>query len=317
MNPTVGGTASAYQVPFRWRYLAPRYWGTWMGIGLLAVLARLPRRLLCGLAPVLGALLRQGSAKRRRIVAVNLSLCFPQWSAAQREALLREYFRYSAQCLLDYGLLWFGSARQHARRIHIEGEEHYLRLRALGTPVILLAPHTLALDHGGLRMSQCHDGVSFAKPMRNPVVEWINHRSRTRYSGDIFVREQGLRPAIREIRKGRFFYYLPDEDLGLEGAVFAEFFGVPKATLTALGRLARLTGSAVLPSFAYYDAARDRYVLRLWPPLASFPSDASEKDARAMNAAIEEAIAVSPAQYFWSLRLFRTRPEGEADPYRK
>jgi len=182
--------------------------------------------------------------------------------------------------------------------------------------VIVLAPHALALDHGGLRMSQSYDGVSFAKPMRNPVVEWINHRSRTRYSGDIFTRDQGLRPAIRQIRRGRFFYYLPDEDLGAEGAVFVDFFGVPKATLTALGRLARLTGAAVLPSFAWYDEAEDQYVLKLWPPMEGFPSGDDTADARAMNAAIESAIRETPAQYLWTMRLFRTRPDGQPHPYR-
>jgi Kdo2-lipid IVA lauroyltransferase/acyltransferase len=152
--------------------------------------------------------------------------------------------------------------------------------------------------------------------MRNPVVEWINHRSRTRYSGDIFTRDQGLRPAIRQIRRGRFFYYLPDEDLGAEGAVFVDFFGVPKATLTALGRLARMTGAAVLPSFAWYDAASDQYLLKLWPPMEGFPSGDDTADARAMNAAIERAIREAPAQYLWTMRLFRTRPDGQPHPYR-
>jgi len=319
MSADAGDTApaaGAYRAELTRRHLAPRHWGTWLGLGLLWLVHRLPRPLLRGLVPGLAWALRTGSPKRRHIARVNLAWCFPERTVQERGELLRAHFRYVAQTVLDYGMLWFGSPQTHAARIRLVGEEHYQRLRARNVPVIVLAPHALALDHGGLRMSQSYDGVSFAKPMLNPVVEWINHRSRTRYSGDIFTRDQGLRPAIRQIRRGRFFYYLPDEDLGAEGAVFVDFFGVPKATLTALGRLARMTGAAVLPSFAWYDEAEDQYVLKLWPPMEGFPSGDDTADARAMNAAIESAIRETPAQYLWTMRLFRTRPDGQPHSYR-
>lgn len=319
MNTGADGSASAgspYRAELALAQLSPRHWGTWLGLGLLWLLHALPRPLLRGLVPGLARVLRVGSPKRRHIAWLNLCWCFPERAEADRQRLLRDYYRYAAQSMLDYGMLWFGSPQTHAARIRLVGEEHYQRLQARNVPVIVLAPHALALDHGGLRMSQSYDGVSFAKPMRNPIVEWINHRSRTRYSGDIYSREQGLRPAIRQIRKGRFFYYLPDEDLGAEGAVFADFFGVPKATLTALARLARLTGAAVLPSFTWYDDTGDQYVMKLWPPLEGFPSGDEQADARAMNAAIESVIRDHPAQYLWTMRLFRTRPDGGPNPYR-
>ncbi|WP_018144639.1 lysophospholipid acyltransferase family protein [Thioalkalivibrio sp. AKL6] len=307
--------AGAYQAPLTAAHFAPRYWGSWLLLGLAWVLQELPRPAVRGLAGGLGRLIRRLAGRSRAVVERNLELCFPAMSAAERAQRLEAYYRYQAQTALDYGLLWFGKPGQHAARIRIEGLEHYERLRSGGTPVIILAPHSLGLDYGGVRMSQMFDGVSFAKPMKNPVLEWINHRSRTRYSGDIFARGQGLRPAIRQLKRGRFFYYLPDEDLGAEGAVFVDFFGVQKATLTALARLARMSKAAVLPSFAWYDAAADQYVMRLWPPLEDYPSGDDAVDARQMNAAIERGIEQAPAQYLWSMRLFRTRPEGEPRLY--
>ena len=305
----------AYRAPLTARHFAPRYWLTWVGVALAWVLQQMPRPAVQALARGIGRLLYRRSGRSRRIAERNLELCFPQLDAAEREARLAAFYRYQAQTVLDYGLLWFGKPGEHASRIRVDGLEHYERARSDGTPVIILAPHSLGLDFGGVRMSQMYDGVSFAKPMKNPVLEWINHRSRTRYSGDIFAREQGLRPAIRQLRRGRFFYYLPDEDLGADGAVFVGFFGVPKATLTALGRLARMSRAVVLPSFAWYDLARDEYVMRLWPPMEDFPSGDDAADARAMNAAIERGVEQAPAQYLWTLRLFRTRPEGESPLY--
>lgn len=307
--------AGAYRAPLTAAHFAPRYWGSWLLLGLAWVLQELPRPAVRALARGLGRLIRRFAGRSRAVAERNLELCFPQLSTAERARRLEAYYRYQAQTVLDYGLLWFGKPGQHAARIRVDGLEHYERLRSAGTPVIILAPHSLALDYGGVRMSQMFDGVSFAKPMKNPVLEWINHRSRTRYSGDIFARDQGLRPAIRQLRRGRFFYYLPDEDLGAEGAVFVDFFGVQKATLTALARLARMSKAAVLPSFAWYDAAADQYVMRLWPPLEDYPAGDDVADARQMNAAVERGIEQAPAQYLWSMRLFRTRPEGEPRLY--
>lgn len=305
----------AYRAPFHAGLLRPRYWPTWLGLGIIALISVLPRPPVRLLARGLAALMLRFSGRRRHIAATNLALCFPELDGAARERLLREHFRITAQCFLDYGMLWFRGPRVHAQRIRVTGVAHYQACREAGQPVIVLAPHAPALDFGGLRMSQMFDGVSFAKPMKNPVVEWINHRSRTQYSGDIFAREQGLRPALRHIRNGRFFYYLPDEDLGPEHSVFVPFFGVPKATLPALGRLARLTGAAVLPALSVYRPGEDIYEMRLDPPLEDFPGGDATEDARRMNEALETVIRRDPAQYLWTLKFFKTRPEGEQRLY--
>ncbi|MFW5452113.1 lipid A biosynthesis acyltransferase [Thioalkalivibrio sulfidiphilus] len=307
--------AEAYRAPFHAGLLAPRYWPTWLGLGAVALLSVMPRFVIRGAAAGLAALMWRFAPKQRHIVAVNLALCFPELDEAARERLARENFRTTAQCFVDYGLLWFRGPRAHARRIRLSGEEHYRACREAGRPVIVLAPHAPSLDFGGLRMSQLYDGVSFAKPMKNPVVEWINHRSRTQYSGEIFAREQGLRPALKHIKQGRFFYYLPDEDLGPEHSVFVPFFGVPKATLPALGRLAKLTGAAVLPSLSVYLPEEDVYEMRLEPPLEDYPTGDAEEDARRMNQAIEASIRRHPAQYLWTLKYFKTRPAGEKKVY--
>jgi lauroyl-KDO2-lipid IV(A) myristoyltransferase len=305
----------AYRAPFHAGLLAPRYWLTWLALGVIGLISLLPRSLIRAQGAGLAALVWRLSPRRRHIASVNLALCFPELDEASRERLLREHFRTTAQCFVDYGMLWFRGADTHARRIRLVGETHYLACRKAGRPVIILAPHTPALDFGGLRMSQLHDGVSFAKPMKNPVVEWINHRSRTQYSGEIFAREQGLRPALRHIKQGRFFYYLPDEDLGPEHSVFAPFFGVPKATLPALGRLAKLTGAAVLPSLSVYLPDEDVYEMRLEAPMEDYPTGDPEQDALRMNQAIEAVIRRHPAQYMWTLKYFKTRPEGEPGVY--
>ena len=89
--------------------LGPRHWPTWIGIGAMAALARLPWPLQRGLGRAFGAFLRMAMPARRRIAARNLELCFPERDAAAREALLREHFASLGIGLFEFARAWWGS----------------------------------------------------------------------------------------------------------------------------------------------------------------------------------------------------------------
>ena len=122
-----------------------------------------------------------------------------------------------------------------------------------------------------------------------------------------------MRAALRPIREGVPFYFLPDMDLGPRDALFVPFFGVPAATVTSVSRLARIARAKVVPCVT--TLARDGYVVRLYPAWEDFPSGDLEADTRRMNAFIEERVLEMPAQYLWTHKRFKTRPPGEPDFY--
>jgi KDO2-lipid IV(A) lauroyltransferase len=105
-------------------------------------------------------------------------------------------------------------------------------------------------------------------------------------------------------------WYAPDQDMLGKDTVFAPFFGIPAATITATHQLARLSGCAVLPFFHHREG--DRYVLRIGAPLADFPSHDAAADSARVNAAIEAMVREAPAQYLWVHRRFKRRPQGAA-----
>jgi lauroyl/myristoyl acyltransferase len=110
--------------------------------------------------------------------------------------------------------------------------------------------------------------------------------------------------------------YPADEDLGaVSQCAFAPFFGVQKATVPVLGRLAKITRSKVFTCFSHYDFDRSRYVVRVLPPIQGLSGDDDVADAQAMNVSIEQAVNHCPEEYLWALRLFQTRPEGESSVY--
>ncbi len=313
----VHATQHGYHVPFRYRFLMPVYWPVWLGLLGLLGLRLVPRPVLRLFGTVLGWWAYWLAPRQRHIARTNLRLCFPNWAERDRQRMLKRHFRLGARCLMDLGLLWVSGRRLIRTLVEIDGIEQIEACQTRHRAVILLTPHTLALEHGAAALTQHKLGVGLVRPLRNPLVEWLNYRLRGRGQTVLFTRAQGLRPVIRALQMGAFFYYLPDQDRGTKHSVFAPFFGEPKATLATLGRLAGMTDACVLPTVCRYDARLDRYRIEIKPPLSEFPSGDRNADARRMNQELEALISPDLAQYMWTLRLFRTQPSGTKRAYRR
>ncbi|WP_096457006.1 lysophospholipid acyltransferase family protein [Sulfurifustis variabilis] len=293
--------------------MLPKHWGTLVALGLLWIIGRLPLSASRRLGAGLGALMYRVNGKRRRIAHVNVDLCFPDMSPQARAELVRRHFRASGQAYLDLGFLAWASERRFLGAVHLVGLPHLDEALSRGRRVILLAPHFVGMNVGGIAVAGHVPTFSMYNPQRNPIVDWLLHKTRSRYASPLIARKRGLRPVLRGLGEGMSFYFLPDEDLGPKHSVFAPFFGVPAATLPTLGRLAAAADAVVIP--CYTRLVPGGYEVRLEPALADFPVGDAVPDAARMNAEIERAVRGMPEQYLWTFKLFKTRPPGVPSPY--
>ena len=281
--------------------------------GFMWLLRLLPMGAIAATGNAVGAVLFWLIPERRKVTRINLEKCFPQMPKPERERLARASFRAFARSLLEHGILWWSRPGRLRRLVRVEGLEH-LEAHA-GRPVILLAPHFVGLDAGGLRLAMDRTMASMSSRQKDPVFDRLLFRGRTRFGGELMTRQDSMRKTVRAIRSGTPFYYLPDMDLGRARAVFVPFFGVPAATVTGLSDLARLTGAAIVPCVTRMLPGGAGYVVRLWPAWRDFPGADAAADARRMLAFIEARVLETPEQYFWLHKRFKTRPEGEARFY--
>lgn len=280
---------------------------------LMWLVRLLPMRAIAAVGNALGTVLFWLIPERRAVTRINLEKCFPQMPAPARERLARASFRAFCRSFVERGLLWWSSEARLRRLIRVEGAEH-LEAHA-GRPVIILAPHFVGLDAGGIRLAMDRKLASMYARQKDPVFDRLLYEKRLRFGGQLFARRDELRKAVRAIRSGVPFYYLPDMDLGRSGSVFVPFFGVAASTVTALSDLARLAHAAVVPCVTRMLPGGRGYVARLYPAWPDFPSGDAAADARRMLAFIEERVLEMPEQYFWLHKRFKTRPAGEARFY--
>jgi KDO2-lipid IV(A) lauroyltransferase len=272
----------------------------------------LPLPALAWLGERLGSLLYRTG--RGRITRINLAKCFPQMSKAERNDLARRHFEMLGRSALELSVIWYGSKERALSLVELVGREHLDKLK--GKPVILFAPHFVGLDIGGAAVGNAFKVCSMYSHQKNLHVNRAMLDSRLRWGDPVLVpRQDGLRPLVRHINKGLPFYYLPDMDFGEKDAIFVPFFGIPTATVTAMSRLARLTGAAIVPCITHLKPDGKTYETRLYPPWENYPGASIEEDTRRMNAFLEERILEAPEQYLWAHKRFKTRPPGEKSFY--
>ena len=252
---------------------------------------------------------------RRRIALRNFQLCFPEASAAQHRAWVRETFVYFCQAFLDRSWLWSAPEEVVRARVKLEGAVHELDGTA---PTILFAPHFYGMDAGGLALP-LHTQRPFTSIFSthpNPVLDAWFMAGRQRF-GEVKMlnRDDGVKPIIANLRQGGLLYLLPDMDFGRRDSIFVPFFGIQTATITGLSRLAKAAGAAVVPCVTRMLPGGQGYRVEIGDAWADFPSEDIEADTARMNAWIEAKIRTMPEQYYWVHRRFKTRPIGEPKPY--
>ena len=294
-------------------FLNPRYWYAWPVLALMLVMSWLPGRVLWILGGSLGTIVSLFPVRSRRFAERNLELCFPDMPPRERRRLVKRHFQLSGYATLSLSVVWFAPKWRIKKLIELRDYHHVEQAFARGKNVILLAPHFIGLDVGGMRASLEKNFVSMYRKARDPLLEYLFQR-RGRYGAVVVERHASLKPIIRLIREGRPFYYLPDQDMGEKASVFVPFFGIPAATVTALPRIAETTNAVVIPCITR-AVPGGGYEVQLLPPLENYPTGDPVADARFMNGQIETWVREMPDQYMWSYRRFKTRPNNEPQLY--
>lgn len=292
----------------------PAYWPTWLGLGLMRLITLLPMPLIWLFGSMLGAAYQVFPSGIRTVTRVNLGLCMPGLGQRGRRRLERRHFRLLGVSMLCYGIAWWASPARLRRLVRFRDRQHYDDAIAARKPIILLTPHFLSLDVGGIALSSERPMISMYRESRNRLVDAML-RKRGRFDAVLFERRSNLRNLIRLIREGKPFYYLPDQDPGGAEGVFVPFFGVPAATVTALSRIAKMSNAVVIPCYNRILPWGRGFEVRFEAPLEGYPGDDPVADARRMNEEVEKAVRQDPEQYLWGYRRFKTRPEGSRPEY--
>lgn len=283
-------------------------------LALMWLMHWLPLPLLGRIGKLVGSLLFLVLRKRRHITLTNLRLAMPELAEHERMVLARRHFQAYSRSIWERAILWWAPEARLRRLIQVEPGVPLTQIQS--APTILLCPHFVCLDVAGVAVMLETSLCSIYVQQKNRAFDDVLRRGRSRFRPvKLFSRKEGVKPIIRAMRDHLPYFMLPDMDFGAKDSAFVDFFGTPAATLTAPGRIAASTGAAVIPVVATFLPDYAGWKVTFYPAWENYPGDDMVAAARRMNAFIEERVREAPAEYFWTHKRYKTRPEGEASPY--
>ncbi len=300
---------------WRWSYLAPKYWLMWLWFAILWLITRLPIGVVQAIGAGVGRLFYKFAKSRRRVALRNLELCFPDKSAAEREAICRKSFEGMGMTLFESGVVWWSSQARMKRLTQVENAEGLERAMASGKGVMLVGMHNTCLEMGYVAISFHTPFSAIYRIHDNPLWECVSGWGRIRYKVGLIGRKN-VRAFITAMQNKEVTLMAPDQDLGKRRAVFVPFFGVPTAWVTSACDLPEQADAVVVfVSIRRESGGGAPYRLTFSEPLENYPSGDKQADMARISQLTEDAIRQDPTQYLWAHRRFKSRPEGEPSLY--
>jgi KDO2-lipid IV(A) lauroyltransferase len=299
--PTTGGSVN-------FRLAWPRRAVVFLAHLIMRGVIRLPFDLQLRIGKRAGAVAWRLFPERRLVAARNVGLCFPELSSAERDALVKRHFEALGASVVETAMAWFGDLDTILRRVRIEGGEHIAAALARGKGAILYSAHFTSMEFcfPALR-PLCPRLTGVYKTQKNPTMTRIMNAGRIR-NVDELISKDNARAIFRNLRRNAVVWYASDQSYERKGAELIPFFDQPAMTNTAIARIVKSTGAAVLPYFLRRLPDDSGYVVDIGAPLEDFPSGDTSADLRRLNRLLEDYIRLCPEQYWWVHKRFKGRP---------
>jgi KDO2-lipid IV(A) lauroyltransferase len=283
--------------------LAPNYWPTWLGLGLLRLVAPLPLWLQMPLGIGLGKLIRRLPLSWIRIARRNIELCLPELSMSQQAELLDRHCESLGMALFETATTWYCDDARILRHAEVVGLEHLKAALAKGHGAIMIGGHITTIEIATRILSAVVPISAVYRPPKNEVLAKAMLASFQ--TNGIPIAYDDIRLMIRVLRKNGVVWYAPDQSYRNKGAAMVDFFGIPAATTTATTRLAQISHAAVLTYFPERLPGNKGYRVTIGPAFENFPGADPIDDVERFTKLLEAHIRRVPEQYLWVHRRFK------------
>lgn len=285
----------------------PRYWPTWLTLGLLRLIAILPYPIQYLIGHIIGLLIWLLPIPKKRITRINIKHCFPELSHKQQKKLYFKNCLSMGMSIIEIAMSWWSSDRKLKKIIRLEGLENLKHALNNGNGVILLSAHFTTLEICGRLLSLHTPFHVMYRDQKNAAFDHIMTKSRTRNFKKAIHRND-IKGLLKSLKDNMPVWYAPDQHFGGSNNIVVPFFNNPAPTNPATSRISKISCAKVLPFFQERLPGLKGYRLVIFPALENYPTDNIEQDTALINLELEKLIRIQPEQYLWAHRRFKGQP---------
>jgi len=289
-------------------------WAVLKGLGALP--QPLARSFAAGMVRIFYALL----PGLRKTAEVNLSIAFPEWSAAQRRSVIRGMLRNLGWMAAEFARFPKYSKENIERLVVLDGHENFLEAQRRGKGVLYLTGHIGAWELSSFAHALYGFPLHYiARRIDNQRIDALVNGYRCLSGNRAIFKNESARVTLKVLKEAGTVGILADQNTMPGEAVFVDFFGKQASTTTGIARVALHTDAAVVPGYAVWDESLGKYRLRFEPPVELIRTGDVERDivenTQKFTKVIEDIIRKYPDQWVWVHGRWNTRPKGEPPVY--
>ncbi len=170
-----------------------------------------------------------------------------------------------------------------------------------GKGIIFLTPHLGCFEIASIYYGSKHPVTVLYRAPKLKVLQQFILQGRTRTGVTLAeANTSGVRKLMQALKRNEAIGILPDQIPAAGEGEWADFFGKPAYTMTLASKLAEKTGATVMMAFGERLENGAGYAIHI-TQLQSIATTGL------LNAAIEQQIALKPAQYLWRYDRYKQR----------
>lgn len=258
----------------------------------------------------LGSLMNLIDSRQRRIAAINLKFAFGnRFTPAQIDDLILRNFQQWGMTGLEWAkhsCLEKVLKEPKPSLFEVVGREHWEKAKAQSDAVILLSAHFGNWEYAHAFYATRFNRLNWiVRKIDNAYIEQRRVAFNNQYNVNILYKNGGLKPAIKNLRKGEDLILFADQNVNEFEGADCLFFGRRTSTPTIVASLAKKYKLPVLPMFAIRKGNTSVHRITFLEPLSIAPDDSITAIAQKQNDVIEKVVRAHPDHWLWMHRKWK------------
>jgi len=245
------------------------------------------------------------NTKHRKIIDVNLKLCFEEKSQEARKELAfkiyHNFAKFGLECIKNQNT----NKKNILKKIKFENEEFIQQALKDKRAIIFVTAHYGNWELISLAYAAKFGGISIvARTLDSKPMDKILSKNRTQFNIELIDKRGGLRKMLKALREKRALGMLTDQEAQKNESMELEFFGKKVNFLVGASVIAKKTEALIIPAFIYQNQDK-LYTIKIFEPLDSrFHS--KEELTIYQAKCCEEMIRFKPDEYFFFHKRFKS-----------
>ncbi len=277
---------------------------------ILWLLSKLPLRILYIKSTALYFLVYYIIGYRKKVVKDNLALVFPDKDQAERNRIVKEFFKHLCDIIVETIKAFTISEKEIRKRFVVTNVEILDRYYQNNQSILLMAGHYCNWEWSGiLNKLMQHQAHAVYKPLDNKQFDAMVKKTREHFGGTIVSNKKIVSVLFRKWKKGEktLTYILSDQTPKLGAFKHRDtFMGINVPMFTGTEELAKRLDFSVL--YLKVEKIKRGYYKATFVPLADHPKEYPNfQITRMFFDALEAQILEKPEYYLWSHKRWKHR----------